>query len=230
MKLITIAVSRSTPDGTMNVVAVGAHPDDIEIGAGGSIALHAARGDTVRCLVLTRGQKLSSPDRRESEARDAASILDVDDVRFLGYEDTKVPYDDDIVERIDEHCQDIDADRAYVHTQEDTHQDHRRAALSSIAATRNTDEVLAFESPSTRSSFDPQYYNALTEGFLERKIEAIRSHESQQEKKYLEAEAMKGLARFRGRQANTRYAEAFQVIRIKDSGCKDQRLQPEIPG
>ena len=212
----------------MNVVAVGAHPDDIEIGAGGSIALHRARGDSVRFLVLTRGQKLSSPNQRESESRKAADVLSVDDVHFLGYEDTKVPYDDEIVERIDDHCGEVDADRVYIHTEEDTHQDHRRAALSSIAATRNTPEVLAFESPSTRSSFDPQYYNSLSEGFLERKIEAIKSHESQQEKKYLEAEAMKGLARFRGRQSNTRYAEAFEVVRIKNDYPSDQQLEPEL--
>jgi len=212
----------------MNIIAIGAHPDDIEIGAGGSIALHRAQGDTVRFLILTKGGKLSAPSRREEEAREAADVLGIDDVRFMGYDDTAVPYDSDIVERIDDHLTDIDADRAYIHTEEDTHQDHRRASLASIAAGRNTDEVLAFESPSTRSSFDPQYYNTLSEEFLERKIEAIRTHESQSEKKYLEAEAMKGLARFRGRQANTRYAEAFQVIRIRENQHDTRSLTPEM--
>jgi len=212
----------------MNVIAIGAHPDDIELGAGGSLALHRAQGDTVRFLILTKGGKLSAPSKREAEARDAADVLGVDDVRFMGYEDTKVPYDDDIVERIDSHLTELDADRVYIHTEEDTHQDHRHAALASIAAGRNTDEVLAFESPSTRSSFDPQYYISLSKEFLERKIEAIRTHESQQEKKYLEAEAMKGLARFRGRQANTRYAEAFQVIRIKQTPPGQVELTPEL--
>lgn len=60
---------------------------------------------------------------------------------------------------------------------------------------------------------------------LERKIQSIRAHESQREKKYLEAEAMRGLARFRGRQANTRYAEAFQVIRIKENPQSKQELE-----
>lgn len=212
----------------MNVIAIGAHPDDIELGAGGSIALHRARGDTVRFLILTKGGKLSEPSQREAEARRAAEVLDIEDVRFMGYDDTQVPYDDDIVERIDDHLTDIDADRAYIHTEEDTHQDHRRASLASVAAGRNTDEVLAFESPSTRSSFDPQYYNSLPEEFLERKIESIRTHESQSEKKYLEAEAMKGLARFRGRQANTRYAEAFQVIRIRENQTATRDLTTEM--
>jgi len=146
----------------------------------------------------------------------------------MGYDDTKVPYDNEIVKRIDDHLTELDVDRAYIHTEEDTHQDHRHAALASIAAGRNTDEVLAFESPSTRSSFDPQYYNSLSEEFLERKIDAIRTHKSQSEKKYLEAEAMKGLARFRGRQANTRYAEAFQVIRIREDQTATHELTTEM--
>lgn len=212
----------------MNIVAIGAHPDDIEIGAGGSIALHRARGDTVRFMILTRGSKLSSPAQRESEAREAATLLDVENIQFMDYEDTEVPYDSQIIERIDNYLNDVNADRIYIHTEEDTHQDHRHASLASIAAGRNTEEVLAFESPSTRSSFNPQYYNAISEKFLERKIASIRSHESQSEKKYLEAEAMKGLARFRGRQANTRYAEAFQVIRIKQSQRDNQELTPEM--
>lgn len=209
----------------MDVLAIGAHPDDIEIGAGGSLALHRARGDSVRFLVLSSGGELSDPERRESEAEEAASILGVDDVRFLGYDDTEIPYSHDLIERIEVHLNDIEADRVYVPTEEDTHQDHTRAAQSSIAATRNADEVLAFEGPSTRSSFEPQYYNSLSEQYLQRKIESIRAHKSQREKKYLEAEAMKGLARFRGRQANTRYAEAFEVVRIRESHGVDQELE-----
>jgi len=207
----------------MNIVAIGAHPDDIELGAGGSLALHRENGDSVRFLVVTKGGELSEKSQREAEARTAAEILDIEDVHFLNYEDTHVPYNGDIIKRINGHLNAVDADRVYVHTEEDTHQDHRHAALASIAAARNIDEVLAFESPSTRSSFDPQYYNSLTEGVLEQKIEAIRAHESQSEKKYLEAEAMKGLARFRGRQANTRYAESYQVIRIKETSLRTQQ-------
>jgi len=201
----------------MNVVAIGAHPDDIELGVGGSVALHQQQGDNVRFLLLTKGGELSEQSTREHEAKAAAEILDVDDVHFLGFEDTRVPYDDEIVRKIEQHFDEMDADRAYIHAEEDTHQDHRNASIASIAAARNLDEVLAFESPSTRPSYSPQYYSPLSEDVLERKIASIRAHESQSEKKYLEAEAMKGLARFRGRQASTRYAESFQVVRIKQN-------------
>ena len=200
----------------MKVAAIGAHPDDIEIGAGASIAVHRNRGDAVRFIILTKGGKVAERDQRRAEAERAAEILNVDDVHFLDYEDTKVPYDQSTVEALEARLDDIDPDRVYIHAEEDTHQDHRRAAKASITASRDVNQVLAFEAPSTRSSFGPQYYNSVPEGVIEGKIEAIRSHKSQQEKKYLEAEAMKGLARFRGRQANSTYAEAFQVIRINN--------------
>ncbi|MDS0258347.1 PIG-L family deacetylase [Haloarcula sp. S1CR25-12] len=200
----------------MKVAAIGAHPDDIEIGAGASIAVHRNRGDTVRFIILTKGGKVAEREQRRAEAERAAGILDVDDVQFLGYEDTEVPYNQDTVDELEAKLSAIDPDRVYIHAEEDTHQDHRRAAKASITASRDINQVLAFEAPSTRSSFAPQYYNSVPEGVIEGKIEAIRSHRSQQEKKYLEAEAMKGLARFRGRQANSTYAEAFQVIRINN--------------
>lgn len=60
----------------MNIVIVGAHPDDIEIGVGGSFALHQCRGDSVRFLVLTAGEELSEGSQRRREARAAAEIID----------------------------------------------------------------------------------------------------------------------------------------------------------
>jgi LmbE family N-acetylglucosaminyl deacetylase len=211
----------------MNIVAIGAHPDDIEIGTGGAITLHRYQGDNVRFLFITRGGELSDPDRREREAEEAASVLDVEDIHFLDFTDTSIPYDNQLIKEIEDHVSEFDTDRVYIHGEEDTHQDHRKAALASVAATRNIHEVLAFESPSTRPSFAPQYYIPFSEEILKRKIRSIRTHKSQREKKYLEAEAMKGLARFRGRQANTRYAEAFQVIRITENGRSKLAVETE---
>lgn len=200
----------------MDILAIGAHPDDIEIGAGGAIALHRMRGDSVTFLLLTSGSEIADPERRRQEATAAADVLGVEDVRFLGFQDTRVPYGSEGVKRIESHVKEIEPDRIYIHTEEDTHQDHRKSSLGAIAATRNSNEVLAYESPSTRSSFAPQYFVPFTESVLEKKIDAIETHESQSGKQYLEADAMRGLARFRGQQASSKYAESFQVIRIVD--------------
>ncbi len=212
----------------MDVVAIGAHPDDIEIGAGGAIALHRMRGDSVTFLILTSGGQIENKETREREAIRAARVLGIDDVRFLGFPDTQVPYRSETIDRIEEHVHEIEPDRIYIHSEEDTHQDHRKSSLGAIAATRNSNEVFAYESPSTRSSFAPEHFIPFSEYVLNRKIEAIRTHESQATKQYLEADAMKGLARFRGRQANSEYAESFQVIRIVEQLEKTTE-HPRIP-
>lgn len=207
----------------MNVVAVGAHPDDIEIGVGGTVALHEEQGDSVTFLVLTNGSAVegATAEIRQQEATEAADVLGVDDVRFLGFEDTRIPDNQRVVKEIESHIESIDPGITYIHSEQDTHQDHRKAALTSIAATRKYDKVFSFESPSTRSSYTPNHFVPFTETILNKKIKSIRTHESQAEKKYMEAEAMQGLARFRGRQSNSIYAESFEVVRNVDRLISD---------
>jgi LmbE family N-acetylglucosaminyl deacetylase len=81
------------------VLAIGAHPDDVEFGFGGSIAKWAKSGADVYCLILTDGSKgtvdmnISSKELikiREMEQRTAAKILGVRDVFFLGYTDSEL--------------------------------------------------------------------------------------------------------------------------------------------
>lgn len=203
----------------MNVVAIGAHPDDIEIGAGGAVGIHREVDDRVTFIVCTNGGASGAVDARtrKTEARDAASVLDVDDVRFLNFPDTRFPYDAESVQRIESHLDEIDPDRVYVHAETDTHQDHRKVALASITATRKCDMVLSYESPSTRSSYTPNYHVPLPETALNGKIEAIQAHESQQDKEYLDATAMKDLARFRGQETNSAYAESFELVCAVDT-------------
>ncbi|NVM27901.1 MAG: PIG-L family deacetylase [Candidatus Helarchaeota archaeon] len=78
------------------VLVIGAHPDDIEFMAGGTIAKFSKEGKEVYFLITTNGQRGSlQPDAdpktiistREAEARAAAEVLGVKDVIFLGYED-----------------------------------------------------------------------------------------------------------------------------------------------
>jgi LmbE family N-acetylglucosaminyl deacetylase len=83
------------------VLAIGAHPDDIEFGAGGTIARWVDEGWDVRYLIVTSGQRgvqdaNQDPEEfgrlREEESRAAAKVAGVTDVTFLGYMDTEVVY------------------------------------------------------------------------------------------------------------------------------------------
>jgi LmbE family N-acetylglucosaminyl deacetylase len=78
------------------VMVIAAHPDDSEFGCGGTIARWVREGQQVICVVCTNGDKgTSDPDMtgerlaaiREQEQREAAKVLGVSEVLFLGYQD-----------------------------------------------------------------------------------------------------------------------------------------------
>lgn len=203
----------------MRVVAIGAHPDDIEIGLGGTIARHVSCGHDVTFLIATDGIAGydRSDDARRSEATDAAGVLGVEDVRFLGFDDTQLAADGRVVGAIESHVAEVDPDRVYVHAECDTHQDHRNCALATASATRHDGSVYAYETYSTRTEFSPKHFVPLTDADVETKLAAIRVHESQTDKTYMDAETIRGLARVRGSQSNGTYAEGFEVVRSIDS-------------
>ena len=72
-----------------DVLAIGPHPDDVELSAGGTVALLVAEGSDVRLLDLTRGERATrgTPELREKEAEQAASVLGVTDRNCLGLPD-----------------------------------------------------------------------------------------------------------------------------------------------
>jgi LmbE family N-acetylglucosaminyl deacetylase len=95
----TAAPTLIDPPGAVSIMAIAAHPDDIESGCGGTLARAVDAGATVRLLLVTSGDKGSAnPDTdpavlattREAEAREAARVLGLADIAFLRYLDGEV--------------------------------------------------------------------------------------------------------------------------------------------
>ncbi len=72
----------------MNILAIGAHPDDLELSCGGTLILHVQGGDDVFLMVITDGSMGGDPEIRRQEQLDAAKIIGAKDVFFGGYPDT----------------------------------------------------------------------------------------------------------------------------------------------
>jgi len=197
----------------MIVLAVGAHPDDIELGAGGAIARHVMEGDEVYFIVLTYGEKSGDKNERIREAKESSSELNIKSIRFGGIPDTRVTDGVETIMVIEELINKIKPERVYTHCAKDRHQDHRNAALASFSAARRVREVLSYESPDCYPNFVPQLYVQITDT-ISKKIRALQRFNSQQNKRFFEVEAIKGLAQFRGYQVGIPYAEAFEVIRM----------------
>ena len=208
----------------VNVLAVGAHPDDVEIGCGGVIARHVENGDNVIILIMIEpvsnhysGRIIRSEDEGKIEGMNAAKVLGAKLIN-LGFKDKYIPYSGDTVEAINEIIDDHKIDVIYTHWLHDTHQDHKRTTESVISAGRYVKNILMYEPeyPAGRSylGFRNQYYVDITSK-LETKMDALKQHKSQI-KRYGDdfLEAVEARARHRGYEIGAKYAECFEIIRL----------------
>ena len=198
----------------MKVLAVGAHPDDIELGCGGTLAAHVLRGDRVTMLMMTDGK--SGPGnvaQRITEQENAAKLLGVD-LMWGNVPDGMVAnYEQMALHVVESALAITGATRMYTHSNDDSHQDHRAVALLSFGAARNLSEVLAYDSPSSRH-FNPNLFVDITET-LDCKLEALQCHASQVEaSNRVDIEFVRAQAVFRGGLVRTGAAEGFQVERM----------------
>lgn len=208
----------------VNVLAVGAHPDDVEIGCGGVIARHVENGDNVIILIMIEpvsnhysGRIIRSEDEGKIEGMNAAKVLGAKLIN-LGFKDKYIPYSGDTVEAINEIIDDHKIDVIYTHWLHDTHQDHKRTTESVISAGRYVKNILMYEPeyPAGRSylGFRNQYYVDISSK-LETKMDALKQHKSQI-KRYGDdfLEAVEARAKHRGYEIGAKYAECFEVIRL----------------
>ncbi|WP_342304730.1 PIG-L family deacetylase [Methanolobus sp. ZRKC5] len=208
-----------------NVLAVGAHADDVEIGCGGAVAKHIEAGDKVVILIMAEssytsydGAELRSSFEAEQEAKDAAEILGAD-LLNLGFETKNVPYSGESVEAINKVIDDYSIDVVYTHWYHDTHQDHVRTTQSVISAARYVKNIYMYEPeyPSGRSylGFRNQYYIDVTSTF-DKKIQSLKKHQSQVAKYGEDSflNAIRARAEHRGYEIQTKYAECFEILRM----------------
>jgi LmbE family N-acetylglucosaminyl deacetylase len=197
----------------MRVLAVGAHPDDIELGCGGALLAHHACGDEITMHVMTTGEEGPQHARsRIREQEDAAGLLGAS-LLWGGFPDGGVPEDRSAVNVV-QHAMDVSgADLVYGHTSGDTHQDHRATSAAVLAAARRAPRVLLFESP-TSVGFTPSVYIDIAE-HVEAKVDLLRAHMSQVLRNGLvDLEALEAQARYHGFRARVRHAEAYETERF----------------
>jgi LmbE family N-acetylglucosaminyl deacetylase len=196
------------------VLAVGAHPDDVELGCGGTLALHKLNGDKVYLLVLTKGEASGDVEVREKECRMAADILGVDGLFFGGLEDTKVCDGRETIDVIEKVIDEVKPDIVYAPTHKDTHQDHRNTGYATLSAGRRCKMILLYEGASTQRDFTPQVFVDIEKSFeLKKKVTRVFGSQLNNHRGGygLAVKGIEGLAKYRGYQAGVDVAEAFEV-------------------
>lgn len=201
-----------TLDRPTNVLAIGAHPDDIEIGAGGTLLSLDRPGLRVRYVVLT-----GTPERH-SEAEAAAKA-------FLAASDVTIALHDlpegrfpaawgEVKEALEATARTFAPDLVLAPSAEDAHQDHR--TIGEIVRTVFRDALyLAYEIPKWDGDLGrPSLYVPLPDEIARRKVELLHaSFPSQKGRDWWDDEVFLGLARLRGMECRARYAEAFTMTK-----------------
>jgi Uncharacterized proteins, LmbE homologs len=197
----------------VSVVAVGCHPDDVEWGCFGTLALYRKHGAEVKVLLLTDGELGGDREIRLKAAGHACSIISATLV-CGGFKDGQVTDHAEIVSWIEKEIQNAGADVVFAPCSRDRHQDHRYGGNAAISAARQVANVLLYETLTT-VEFEPQIYVDISQT-LEIKIEANALHKPTGKQAQV-SEAIKGLAGFRAyqmRQLGGAF-EAFQVVKWK---------------
>jgi LmbE family N-acetylglucosaminyl deacetylase len=200
----------------MRILAIGAHPDDIEFGCGGTLIKYAGQGHEVFLLVMTDGSAGGDMAIRRQEQEESARILCARNLFWGDYPDTAIPLDRALIQRVEQVIREVQPDFIFIHYYDDTHQDHRHLATSTITATRYTRNVLFYEGP-TSQNFSPSVFVDVDTA-LEDKIATLKAHASQVEKTNIEGLTILDIARssahFRGIQGRVRNAEGFVPLRL----------------
>ena len=199
----------------MKVLAIGAHPDDLEYGCGGTLIRHSGSGDEVFLLMVTDGSMGGEPDTRGREQRDAAKILGAKETFFCGYADTRFECNRDSIMKLEEHIEAVGPDVVYTHWGDDTHQDHRHISQAVVPAARSVPNLLFFEALSSRR-FSPSLFVNIGD-VINQKLASLEAHASQMQKTNIENMSILDIARstanFRGIQGRVTYAEGFAAVR-----------------
>jgi LmbE family N-acetylglucosaminyl deacetylase len=200
----------------LNILAIGAHPDDIEIGCGGLLIKAARLGHNVYLYTLTQGEAGGNPKERVAESEQSSKIIGARSLWIDNFQDTKLDLSSELINRIESFINKIQADIVITHSLSDIHHDHKAVAESTIEAGRLVSTILSYEMPLTKR-FKPQIYYDISD-VIDKKIELIRLFWSQQSRLYLKAEAIKGLAQYRALQSrlNTAvdFVEAYEVLKM----------------
>ena len=202
-----------------NVYILAPHTDDGELGAGGTISKLIELGANVYYFAFSTAEQ-SVPegfpkDILKTEVLDATSKLGIkkENVIIYNYEVRKLNYArQEILEDLIKHRKNLKPDLVFMPSLNDIHQDHSTIAQEGLRAFKNT-TILGYELIWNNLTFDTTSFIKLEKRHIQAKSDALKEYKSQGERDYMSEEFIFSLARTRGVQIGTQYAESFEVIR-----------------
>ena len=202
------------------ILVLAPHTDDGELGCGASISKFCKAGRQVYYAAFSTCKK-SLPtglpaDTLEKECKQATGILGIkeNNVKLFDLEVREFPnHRQEILESLVSMQKDWQPDLVIIPNATDIHQDHRVIHEEALRAFKKT-SIIGYELPWNQQSFLANYFIRVTKEELEIKIKAIQAYQSQTHRNYTQADFIQSLAKVRGVQCNSEFAEAFTVYRV----------------
>lgn len=194
-----------------NVLVVGAHPDDIEIGCGATISKWYANNIDITCIIMS-----CENDIRLKETLNAFEALNIPKSNIIigGFTDGNIPHNKISVSLLDKYVN--KRTLILTHNEKDSHQDHKNTCLSAMSAGRNSLNFLQwptvpFKRINLNESILPSMY-VCVDGFMKKKIKSISCHKSQFNRFPKNWDKLvKKDAYIKGINSNCKYSESFYL-------------------
>jgi len=195
-----------------SVLAIGAHPGDVEIGAAGALLAQQAEGVAVTILTLSGAMPNGAGEETGRERQRAAGALGtrlaLGDLVTTGSGEANAAG-----AAIDRVIADIQPTVLYTHSPHDEQPDHRSAHQAAMAGARRIGRVYCFQSPSATIDFRPTRFVPIDDQ-LGGKLRAVGAFTGQDEvRAFLEPDQVTSTALYWGRYCQAQHAEAFEVVR-----------------
>ncbi|HZU86431.1 MAG TPA: PIG-L family deacetylase [Anaerolineaceae bacterium] len=203
------------------VCFIGAHPDDIEFGAGALIA-HIAGQTEILCVTLSDNQKNPALTNVASEHRRSMAQLGMpDDHVIVGqFETRRFPHlRQEILEYLIDLNRRFRPEIVFTHTRSDIHQDHSTTTEEALRAFRGV-TVLGFDVLRSSYGFFPTFLVGVEESDVEKKVRALAEYNTYENKYYFDPQVTRATMVRQGALAELPYAEGFDILRVAAQfGC-----------
>ncbi len=203
-----------------SILVFGAHPDDLEIGMGGTIAKLSAMGYEVQPIIATLPNfvKSDTKEGRKTESVLSAKVMGCKPPVFLDLSPEEMIFGRKFISLIDSLVTKYKPDSVFTQWYGDSHQDHQILTKSVISACRGQNNLFMYETTIpggiTENSFRPQLFVDISDT-LDTKKNALECFESQFVRcGEIWIPAIIGRCSYRGYQINSKYAEAFEVVKV----------------
>lgn len=203
-----------------SILVFGAHPDDLEIGMGGTIAKLSAMGYEVQPIIATLPNfvKSDTKEGRKTESMLSAKVMGCKPPVFLDLSPDEMIFGRKFITLIGSLVTKYKPDSVFTQWYGDSHQDHQILTKSVISACRDQDNLFMYETTIpggiTENSFRPQLFVDISET-INTKKNALECFESQFVRcGEIWIPAIIGRCSYRGYQINSKYAEAFEVVKV----------------